>query len=90
LQDWDGDSWHSGSQGPEPLDTIFVKTVREGSAAHLAGLTAGDRIVAVNGEPVSGKGYSEVINLIQARYVYQQTCIIRDSMQKSGVKQECM
>ena len=52
----------------EPLDTIFVKTVREGSTAHLAGLTAGDRIVAVNGEPVSGKSYAEVIALIHSRF----------------------
>ena len=55
--------------GLEPLDTIFVKTVREDSTAYHAGLHDGDRIVAVNGEPVSGKGYAEVISLIHARYV---------------------
>ncbi|KAK7474310.1 hypothetical protein BaRGS_00034445, partial [Batillaria attramentaria] len=62
----DGTGVYGG--GPEPLDTIFVKTVREGSTAHLAGLTAGDRIVAVNGEPVSGKSYSEVIALIHSSH----------------------
>lgn len=66
-QDWDGDPWQSDAGPiPEPLDTIFVKNVREGSAAHLASLTAGDRIVAVNGEPVSGKTYADVISLIHA------------------------
>ncbi|XP_076460407.1 rho GTPase-activating protein 21-A-like [Babylonia areolata] len=67
CEDGDGALWQgSEGQGPEPLDTIFVKTVREGSTAHLAGLTAGDRIVAVNSEPVSGKSYAEVIALIHA------------------------
>ena len=68
-------------QGPEPLDTIFVKTVREGSTAHLAGLTAGDRIVAVNGEPVSGKSYAEVIALIHSRFGHTfllHTAVITD------------
>lgn len=53
--------------GVEPLDTIFVKNVQEDSSADLAGLTPGDRIVAVNGEPISGKNYAEVISLINAR-----------------------
>jgi len=49
----------------EPLDTIFVKNVKEGGPAHKAGLNAGDRIISVNGEPVTGKSYGQVINLIQ-------------------------
>ena len=51
----------------EPLDTIFVKHVKEGSPAHLSGLHTGDRIVSVNGHSVSGKSYSQVIALIQHR-----------------------
>ncbi|XP_030631173.1 rho GTPase-activating protein 23 [Chanos chanos] len=49
----------------EPMDTIFVKNVRENGPAHLAGLCTGDRLVKVNGESVLGKTYSQVIALIQ-------------------------
>ncbi|XP_071060104.1 rho GTPase-activating protein 23 isoform X8 [Pseudochaenichthys georgianus] len=49
----------------EPMDTIFVKSVREKGPAHLAGLCTGDRLVKVNGESVLGKTYSQVIALIQ-------------------------
>ncbi|XP_067650553.1 rho GTPase-activating protein 23-like isoform X1 [Haliotis asinina] len=50
----------------EPMDTIFVKNVKEESPAHVAGLKTGDRIVSVNGESVTGKSYSQVISLIQS------------------------
>ncbi|XP_064613570.1 uncharacterized protein LOC135477414 isoform X3 [Liolophura sinensis] len=50
----------------EPMDTIFVKHVKESGPAHLAGLNTGDRIVSVNGESVTGKTYSQVIALIQS------------------------
>ncbi|XP_054614744.1 rho GTPase-activating protein 23 isoform X3 [Dunckerocampus dactyliophorus] len=49
----------------EPMDTIFVKNVREKGPAHQAGLCTGDRLVKVNGESVLGKTYSQVITLIQ-------------------------
>ncbi|XP_063107519.1 rho GTPase-activating protein 23 isoform X3 [Cavia porcellus] len=49
----------------EPMDTIFVKSVRDGGPAHRAGLRTGDRLVKVNGESVIGKTYSQVIALIQ-------------------------
>ncbi|XP_057673824.1 rho GTPase-activating protein 23 isoform X2 [Corythoichthys intestinalis] len=49
----------------EPMDTIFVKNVREKGPAHEAGLCTGDRLVKVNGESVLGKTYSQVIALIQ-------------------------
>ncbi|XP_041421275.1 rho GTPase-activating protein 21-B isoform X3 [Xenopus laevis] len=49
----------------EPMDTIFVKQVKEGGPAHEAGLCTGDRIIKVNGESVIGKTYSQVIALIQ-------------------------
>ncbi|KAJ3600313.1 hypothetical protein NHX12_031298, partial [Muraenolepis orangiensis] len=51
--------------GLEPMDTIFVKNVRERGPAHQAGLSAGDRLVKVNGESILGKTYSQVIGLIQ-------------------------
>ena len=51
----------------EPMDTIFVKQVKEGGPAERAGLRTGDRIVSVNGESVTGKTYSQVIALIQSR-----------------------
>ncbi|XP_035766845.1 rho GTPase-activating protein 23 isoform X2 [Neolamprologus brichardi] len=49
----------------EPMDTIFVKNVREKGPAHQAGLCTGDRLVKVNGESILGKTYSQVIALIQ-------------------------
>ncbi|XP_023691210.1 rho GTPase-activating protein 23 isoform X2 [Paramormyrops kingsleyae] len=49
----------------EPMDTIFVKNVRENGPADQAGLCTGDRLVKVNGESVLGKTYSQVIALIQ-------------------------
>uniref|UniRef100_A0A8C2K710 Rho GTPase activating protein 21b n=1 Tax=Cyprinus carpio TaxID=7962 RepID=A0A8C2K710_CYPCA len=45
----------------EPMDTIFVKQVKEGGPAHSAGLCTGDRIVKVNGESIIGKTYSQEI-----------------------------
>ncbi|XP_045841090.1 rho GTPase-activating protein 23 isoform X4 [Meles meles] len=49
----------------EPMDTIFVKNVKDDGPAHRAGLRTGDRLVKVNGESVVGKTYSQVIALIQ-------------------------
>ncbi|XP_069041900.1 rho GTPase-activating protein 23 isoform X3 [Lepisosteus oculatus] len=49
----------------EPMDTIFVKNVREKGPAQQAGLCTGDRLVKVNGESILGKTYSQVIALIQ-------------------------
>ncbi|KAJ8414291.1 hypothetical protein AAFF_G00051610 [Aldrovandia affinis] len=58
-----GKGYHRGRL--EPMDTIFVKNVRERGPAHQAGLCTGDRLVKVNGESVLGKTYSQVIALIQ-------------------------
>ncbi|XP_074117427.1 rho GTPase-activating protein 23 isoform X4 [Sminthopsis crassicaudata] len=49
----------------EPMDTIFVKNVKDDGPAHQAGLRTGDRLVKVNGESIIGKTYSQVIALIQ-------------------------
>ncbi|KAM3860060.1 rho GTPase-activating protein 23-like [Diretmus argenteus] len=49
----------------EPMDTIFVKSVRDNGPAQRAGLCRGDRLVKVNGESILGKTYSQVIALIQ-------------------------
>uniref|UniRef100_A0A5F8GYS6 Rho GTPase activating protein 23 n=1 Tax=Monodelphis domestica TaxID=13616 RepID=A0A5F8GYS6_MONDO len=49
----------------EPMDTIFVKNVKNDGPAHQAGLRTGDRLVKVNGESIIGKTYSQVIALIQ-------------------------
>ncbi|XP_039894515.1 rho GTPase-activating protein 21 isoform X3 [Simochromis diagramma] len=49
----------------EPMDTIFVKSVKENGPAQQAGLCTGDRLVKVNGQSILGKTYSQVIALIQ-------------------------
>ncbi|XP_067365050.1 rho GTPase-activating protein 23-like isoform X4 [Channa argus] len=49
----------------EPMDTIFVKSVKEHGPAQQAGLCSGDRLVKVNGKIILGKTYSQVIALIQ-------------------------
>ncbi|XP_069490767.1 rho GTPase-activating protein 23 isoform X2 [Ambystoma mexicanum] len=60
----------------EPMDTIFVKNVKEGGPAHLAGLCTGDRLVKVNGESIIGKSYSQVIALIQNSEDALDLCIM--------------
>ncbi|XP_035391986.1 rho GTPase-activating protein 21 isoform X2 [Electrophorus electricus] len=60
----------------EPMDTIFVKQVKEGGPAHGAGLCTGDRIVKVNGESVIGKTYSQVISLIQDSDTFLELCVM--------------
>uniref|UniRef100_A0A8D0D8U3 Rho GTPase activating protein 21b n=1 Tax=Sander lucioperca TaxID=283035 RepID=A0A8D0D8U3_SANLU len=62
----------------EPMDTIFVKQVKEGGPGHGAGLCTGDRIVKVNGASIIGKAYCEVISLIQDSlyYIYCNTALL--------------
>ncbi|KTF74822.1 hypothetical protein cypCar_00030940 [Cyprinus carpio] len=67
LKDEDSSSRGKQRNRLEPMDTIFVKQVKEGGPAHGAGLCTGDRIVKVNGESIIGKTYSQVIALIQNR-----------------------
>ena len=49
----------------EPMDTIFVKSVKHEGPAVEAGLNIGDRIVSVNGESVAGRSYAQVVQMIQ-------------------------
>ncbi|XP_017327529.1 rho GTPase-activating protein 21 isoform X7 [Ictalurus punctatus] len=65
YKDEDGDHRGRSRSRLEPMDTIFVKQVKEGGPAHGAGLCTGDRIVKVNGESIIGKTYSQVIAVIQ-------------------------
>ncbi|XP_060784150.1 rho GTPase-activating protein 21 isoform X5 [Neoarius graeffei] len=65
YKDEDGDHRGRARNRLEPMDTIFVKQVKEGGPAHGAGLCTGDRIVKVNGESIIGKTYSQVIAVIQ-------------------------
>ncbi|XP_046460146.1 rho GTPase-activating protein 21-like isoform X12 [Daphnia pulex] len=48
-----------------PMDTIFVKHVRENGPAVKAGLSTGDQVVSVNGESVMCKSYAQVVQMIQ-------------------------
>uniref|UniRef100_A0A8C9ZIE5 Rho GTPase activating protein 21b n=1 Tax=Sander lucioperca TaxID=283035 RepID=A0A8C9ZIE5_SANLU len=60
----------------EPMDTIFVKQVKEGGPGHGAGLCTGDRIVKVNGASIIGKAYCEVISLIQDSGEFLELCVM--------------
>ncbi|XP_037295377.1 rho GTPase-activating protein 21-B isoform X3 [Manduca sexta] len=66
-----------------PMDTIFVRSVRAGGPAAAAGLRAGDRVLAVNGEPVAcGRArapYARVVQLAQREpRVLRLTVVPRD------------
>ncbi|KAM9295989.1 rho GTPase-activating protein 23 [Gastrophryne carolinensis] len=64
-QEENGAAEFPSSQRLEPMDTIFVKNIKDGGPAQQAGLCTGDRLVKVNGESIIGKTYSQVIALIQ-------------------------
>lgn len=44
---------------------LYVMTVRQDGPAQQAGLRHGDEIVSVNGTPVRGKSYEEVVSMIR-------------------------
>ncbi|XP_020285089.1 uncharacterized protein LOC109855339 isoform X3 [Pseudomyrmex gracilis] len=56
---------HERTKIDEPMDTIFVKQVREDSPAAEAGLRTGDRVVSVDGMPTRGEQYASVVQRIQ-------------------------
>lgn len=65
------------------MDTIFVRSVRPGGPAAAAGLRAGDRVLAVNGEPVacgrSRAPYARVVQLAQREpRILRLTVVPRD------------
>uniref|UniRef100_A0A8C1QIG2 Rho GTPase activating protein 21a n=1 Tax=Cyprinus carpio TaxID=7962 RepID=A0A8C1QIG2_CYPCA len=76
LKDEDNSSRGRTRNRLEPMDTIFVKQVKEGGPAHGAGLCTGDRIVKVNGESIIGKTYSQVIALIQNSDMSLELCVM--------------
>ncbi|XP_026093333.1 rho GTPase-activating protein 21-like [Carassius auratus] len=76
LKDEDDSSRGRTRNRLEPMDTIFVKQVKEGGPAHGAGLCTGDRIVKVNGESIIGKTYSQVIALIQNSDMSLELCVM--------------
>lgn len=49
----------------QPLETVFVKEVRAGGPAAIAGLQNGDRLLSVNGMSVAGMPYNRVVAAIQ-------------------------
>ncbi|NIW48962.1 MAG: hypothetical protein GWN30_30625, partial [Gammaproteobacteria bacterium] len=44
---------------------LIIRAVHPSGPAGLAGLNHGEEVYAVNGEPVTGKTYQEVIGLIR-------------------------
>lgn len=65
-----------GVRPDEPMDTIFVKNVKEHGPASVAGLNTGDRIISVNGETVAGKTYAHVVQLIQQTQCYLYLLVV--------------
>lgn len=64
-----------------PMDTIFVRSVLPGGPAAAAGLRVGDRVLAVNGEPVAGgrATYARVVQLVQREpHTLRLTVVPRD------------
>lgn len=47
------------------MDTVFVKEVNANSPAFHAGLNRGDRLLSVNGIPVAGIAYTQIVQMIQ-------------------------
>ncbi|VVC36190.1 Hypothetical protein CINCED_3A002952 [Cinara cedri] len=66
----------AGVRPDEPMDTIFVKNVKEHGPASIAGLNTGDRIISVNGETVAGKTYAHVVQLIQQTQCYLYLLVV--------------
>lgn len=62
--------------GNEPMDTIFVKNVRDNSPASVAGLKTGDRIISVNGEDIAGLSYAKIIHLIHKTGNYLHLLVV--------------
>ncbi|XP_065341601.1 rho GTPase-activating protein 21-A isoform X7 [Cloeon dipterum] len=62
------------SRPDDPMDTIFVKHVRDQSSAHIAGLRTGDRIVCVNGKV--GLNYAQVVQLVQQSETYLHLLVV--------------
>lgn len=51
----------------QPMDTVFVKKVTRNSEAEFAGLKEGDRIIAVNGTPISLHfQFPDIVSTIQS------------------------
>lgn len=48
-----------------PMESVFVKEVKNYGAAHLAGLKTGDRLLAVNGIPVAHTKYPHIVATIK-------------------------
>ncbi|KAL3269639.1 hypothetical protein HHI36_008702 [Cryptolaemus montrouzieri] len=68
-----------------PMETIFVRKVKNPGPAQQAGLQKGDRIVAVNGIQVIDKPYSFVIQLIQKSPAYLHLLVVpkeEDALQR--------
>jgi len=57
----------TGTCSDAPMETIFVKDVKDGGPASLAGLKVGDRVVMVNNEDIVAKSYAQVVALIKTR-----------------------
>ncbi|HEV8249911.1 MAG TPA: M50 family metallopeptidase [Gaiellaceae bacterium] len=64
------DAWQIGVRlhaAPDNAATTRIEEVLPGTPARLAGLRAGDRVVAVNGRPVSARGLLDMIAASEGR-----------------------
>ena len=58
----------AGGGDAASMETIFVKDVKDGGPASVAGLKVGDRVVMVNNQDIVAKSYAQVVALIKTRY----------------------
>jgi len=65
LPDNNEDDYYPSERQTQPVDIFYAKNIKEGGAAHKAGLRSGDRVVSVNGQLIGGKSYNEVIDNIE-------------------------
>jgi len=62
----DDDGYGLTLSGDNP---VFVQTVKPGGAADRAGVQRGDIIVRVNGQVATKMGHTDVVFLIQGKYL---------------------
>lgn len=51
----------------EPVKVAIIHTVQPKSPSDVAGLKSGERILSINGYPVTGQNYEDIVQRVQSR-----------------------